>query len=367
MCTFPGKLVNLLIMWHNAPIMNNSLSYKLKCINEDFQVTEVSLMPSFVLKGPRKFTYIWLQKSGFTTFEVLEQIKDFFELSFEDVCCQGLKDEEAITEQLISVKKILNEKKIKAFNKKSTFKNKFSKIKYIMGYGEKPLKERALHGNAFKIVVRNINSALADNLLNYINNHKQLYFINYYDNQRFGMPGGPYNTHLIGKAIVKNNWKQAYEQLKITNNITQNVKLKTKNITDYKKVFKSINPQKVSFFVSAYNSFLWNAQASLVVKKCTQSKNYLFENVGQLHLPTDYLFQCPYIYEAGGHELITENFSVQSKANKRNLLVATNVYAHDLEPDELHKNKKKITLSFYLPTGSYATMIVKQLFLKLKI
>jgi len=347
--------------------LNSPLNYKLKCINEDFQVTEVSLMPSFVLKGPRKFTYIWLQKSGFTTFEVLEQIKVFFKLSFKDVCCQGLKDEEAITEQLISVRKIFNEKNVKAFNKKHTLKNKFSKIKYIVGYGENPIKERALHGNAFKIVVRNLNSTLAENLFNYIYDHKQLYFINYYDNQRFGMPGGPYNTHLIGKAIVKNNWKQAYEQLKITNNITQNVRSKTKNISDFKEVFSAINPQKVSFFVSAYNSFLWNAQASLVVKKSTKSRNYLFENVGKLYLPTDYLFQCPHIYEAGGYELITENLLVKSKLNKRNLLVATNMYAHDLEPDEIHKNKKKITLSFYLQTGSYATMIVKQLFLKLKI
>ncbi|MBU0999130.1 tRNA pseudouridine(13) synthase TruD [Patescibacteria group bacterium] len=346
--------------------MNNSLNYKLKCINEDFQVTEVSLMPSFVLSGPRKFTYIWLQKSGFTTFEVLEQIKVFFKLSFEDVSCQGLKDEEAITEQLISVKKILSEKDIKAFNKKHTFKNKFAKIKYIVGYGEKPIKERALHGNAFKIVVRNLNSTFADNLLNYIHDHKQLYFINYYDNQRFGMPGGPHNTHLIGKSIMKNNWKQAYDQLKITNNITQEVGLKTNEVSDFKKVFASMNPKKVSFFVSAYNSFLWNAEASLVIKKHTKSKICLFENVGKLYLPTDYLFQCPHICEAGGYELIAENLSVQSKPNKRNLLVATNMYAHDLEPDELYKNKKKITLSFYLPTGSYATMIVKQLFLKLK-
>ncbi|MFA6177879.1 MAG: tRNA pseudouridine(13) synthase TruD [Candidatus Paceibacterota bacterium] len=346
--------------------MNNSLSYKLKCINEDFQVTEVSLMPSFTQKGLRKFTYIWLQKSGFTTFEILEQIKIFFKLSFEDVCSQGLKDEDAITEQLISIKKVLKEKDIKAFNKKYVLKNKFAKIKYVIGYGEKAIKERALHGNAFKIVVRNLNSSLANNLLDYIHNHKQLYFINYYDNQRFGMPGGPYNTHLIGKAIVKNNWKQAFEQLKITNNITQKGELKTKNIANFKKIFESMNPKKVSFFVSAYNSFLWNTQASLIIKKHTKSKNSLFKNVGRLYLPTDYLFQCPHIYEAGGYELISENFLVKPKPNKRNLLVATNMYAHDLEPDEFHKNKKKITLSFYLPTGSYATMIIKQLFINLR-
>ena len=346
--------------------MNQFEEYKIKHINEDFQVTEVSLMPSFISKGERKFTYVWLQKTGLTTFEALEQIKLFFKLSFKDVCSQGLKDEDAITEQLISVKKILKEKDTKAFNKKHKFKNKFSKIKFIVGHGENPIKERALHGNVFKIVVRNLNSTLADNLLNYVQNNKQLYFINYYDNQRFGMPGGPYNTHLIGKTIVENNWKQAYQQLKITNNITQGAVIKAKDIPDYKKIFEAMNPKKVSFFVSAYNSFLWNSKASLLVKKNAKSNKFLFKNVGKLYLPTNSAFQCPHICEAGGYELITENFLAKPKLNKRNLLVATNMYAHDLEPDELHKNKKKITLSFYLPTGSYATMIIKQLFINLK-
>lgn len=346
--------------------MDKYEGYKIKHINEDFQVTEVSLMPSFISKGKRKFTYIWLQKSGFTTFEALEQIKLFFKLSFEDVCSQGLKDEDAITEQLISIKKILKEKDIVVFNKKHKFKNRFSKIKFVMGHGEKPIKERALHGNAFKIVVRNLNSTIADNLSNYVHNHKQLYFINYYDNQRFGMPGGPYNTHMIGKAIVGNNWKQAYEQLKITNNITQGAELKAKDISDYKKVFDVMNPKKVSFFVSAYNSFLWNSQTSLLIEKNTKSKKFIFKNVGKLYLPTNTVFQCPHICEAGGFELIPENFLVKPKPNKRNLLVATNMYAHDLESDDLHKSKMKITLSFYLPTGSYATMIIKQLFINLK-
>jgi len=127
-----------------------------------------------------------------------------------------------------------------------------------------------------------------------------------------------------------------------------------------------MNPKKVSFFVSAYNSSLWNAEASLLVKKNTKSKKSIFKNVGELYLPTNSVFQCPHLCEVGGYELITENLLVKSKPNKRNLLVATNMYVHDLESDELHKNKKKITLSFYLPTGSYATMIIKQLFINFK-
>lgn len=345
--------------------MNLPIDYELKCINEDFQVTEVSLMPHLKIKRPYEFTYVWLQKSGFTTFDILEQIKNFFKLTFEDVSSQGLKDKDAITEQLISIKKVLSNKDVTYFNKKHKLKNKFSRIKHIVGYGKEPIKERMLHGNSFRIVVRNLKNTLADDLLSYISSRRHYYFINYYDNQRFGMPDGPYNTHLIGKAIVENNWKQAYEHIKITNNDFPKVVAKTKSLLDFKKIFKSINPKKISFFVSSYNSLLWNAQASLMVKKHTKSKQHSFKNVGRLYLPVDHSFRCPHMCETEGYEFVVKKFAVRQQIYSRNTMVATTVYAHNLENDELHKNMKKLTFSFFLPTGSYATMIVKQIFLRL--
>jgi tRNA pseudouridine13 synthase len=344
----------------------NNISYKLKCKNDDFQVTEVSLMPDITLKRPFKYSYVWIQKSGFTTFEILEQIKNFFKLTFDDVRSQGLKDEDAITEQLISIRKILTDKDIAVFNKKYRFKNKFSHIKNIIGYGNEPVKERELHGNSFKIVIRNLEENLAKKFLDYISTNRYFYFINYYDNQRFGMPGGPYNTHLIGKAIVENDWRKAYEYMKNSNNITPEIIAKTKSVSDFSGVFKLINPKKLSFFVSAYNSFLWNKYASLLVKKNTKSKEYLFENVGTLSLPIVSSFQCPHICEAEGYEFLFEKFIARPKGYKRNLIISTTVYSNNLEVDELHKGKKKLTISFFLPTGCYATMIIKQLFFNIE-
>lgn len=286
-------------------------------------------------------------------------------MSFEDVVSQGLKDEDAITEQLISVKQIIKDKNVIAFNKKYKSRQKFCQIKHIVGYGNEAIRERMLHGNSFRIVVRNLDNTIAENLLSYISHHRHHYFINYYDNQRFGMPGGPYNTHLIGKAIVENNWKEAYQHIKNSNNALPDSVTKNKNITDFKEVFKLMNPKKVSFFVSSYNSFLWNSQASSIVNKHTKSKKHSFENIGDLHIPTTQSFLCPSICDADGYEFITQEFTTKDKKNSRNIIVTTTIYAHDLEKDELHNNKKKLTLSFYLPTGSYATMIVKQIFLRL--
>lgn len=108
------------------------MNYKLKSINEDFQVAEVSLMPHLEAKEPYQFTYVLLQKSGFTTFEALGQIKNFFKLEFNDLNSQGLKDEDAITEQLISVKKVLNDKDIVSFNKKHKLKTNFLTLSILL-------------------------------------------------------------------------------------------------------------------------------------------------------------------------------------------------------------------------------------------
>jgi len=56
--------------------MASLINYKLKFINEDFQVTEVSLMPTLFAKKFCSFTYLWVQKSGFTTFDVLGHVKN---------------------------------------------------------------------------------------------------------------------------------------------------------------------------------------------------------------------------------------------------------------------------------------------------
>ena len=41
-----------------------------------------------------------------------------------------------------------------------------------------------------------------------------------------------------------------------------------------------MNLKKVSFFVSAYNSFLWNIKASLVIKKIQEVKTVYLKMLG---------------------------------------------------------------------------------------
>ena len=166
--------------------------HKLKSKNEDFEVTEISLLPKFFKKGP--YTYLWIKKSGFSSFDVQDILRNFFKLESDDINIQGLKDEDGVTAQILSARRVLLSKDIHAFNKKWGKGHMYVLIERILGYGRNPVAERMLHGNLFNIVVRKLSPAIAERIYVKIARERFFSFVNYYDSQRFGVPGGSYNT-----------------------------------------------------------------------------------------------------------------------------------------------------------------------------
>ena len=81
--------------------------YKLKTIKDDFVVKEVPLEPYFLNKKDSEYTYIWVEKKGLTTFDAMDKLRTFFKLNNDDIRHQGLKDEDGVTYQIISLKKKL--------------------------------------------------------------------------------------------------------------------------------------------------------------------------------------------------------------------------------------------------------------------
>jgi len=113
-----------------------------------------------------------------------------------------------------------------------------------------------------------------------------------------------------------------------------------------------------------YNSFLINTKISSVLRKSTKSKEYKFKNIGGLSLPENIIFQSPNVCSINGYAL-SKNYRIRHETISRSLTVTTTIFPLEINKDELHKNKYKLTVSFFLPTGSYATMIIKQIFIKL--
>jgi len=339
-------------------------NYKLKCKHEDFIVNEVPLLPCLSPQKSSRYTYFWLKKKGLTTFDAQEIIAKFFEVNQLDINVEGLKDEDAITFQIFSIKKILRKRIINGFNQKL---QPGLKIESIIGYGKEPVNEKFLHGNTFVITIRNLDKSIAHEFHNLVLSTRLFPFINYYDNQRFGLAGGPYNTHLIGKSIVKNDWERAFfEFQKSGNNIRKNEPLIKKGTSrkNYKNFFKTISPKKVAFFVSSYNSYLWNNEASRLVEKFNKGELEHFNGVGDLFIPRSLSFYSTSTCQVKGHHFDKNNFKIEPKTDIRSLVVNTNIYSTNLNEDELNKSKWKVEISFFLPTGCYATMLIKQIFLR---
>lgn len=345
-----------------------SIKYKLKSIKEDFIVNEVSLLPFFSLKDESKFTYIILKKSGMTTFDAMGHLVNFFKLNYEDVSAEGLKDEDGITTQLISIKKILEAKDIVKFNKIFLKSDYYSRIEEIRGYGNQSLLPRLLHGNSFEITIRDLDKKTAEKFQKYCLNNRHMSFVNYYDNQRFGIVGGVYNTHLIGKAIIENNWVGAFNEFKKSKNeelkIVKNFPKLNQN--DCRDLFKKINPSKIAFFISSYESYIWNKKASEYLGKIKNVREFIFPKIGKLAIPDKNIIRVINIFSCMGYSFDKNTFTAIKKEKQRNLIVNTTVFPLHIDKDELNKSKYKIMISFFLPTGCYATMIIKQIFLKLK-
>lgn len=83
-----------------------------------------------------------------------------------------------------------------------------------------------------------------------------------------------------------------------------------------------------------------------------------------LRLLCDRNFQSFNTCSLNGFAFTESSGQIESRPFTRSLAVTTTVFAGDLEKDDLHKNKWKTTLSFFLPPGSYATMLIKQIFIR---
>jgi len=179
----------------------------MKMENKDFVVREISLFPPFEDKANSTHSYFLVEKEGLTTFKLIEILKDYFGLDFIDISVEGLKDEDGITEQLVSVRKILGVTDQQNFNIFFQEKNKKIRMLSIIGYGNEPLQPGNLYGNTFVITVRNLTQKQSKRIRLWRQDNKYFSFINYYDSQRFGTPGNIHNTHLIGKNIIRGKWK----------------------------------------------------------------------------------------------------------------------------------------------------------------
>ncbi|MDR2967716.1 MAG: tRNA pseudouridine(13) synthase TruD [Methanobacteriaceae archaeon] len=170
---------------------------------EDFYVEEI---PEIVPSGEGPNVWIWIEKVGRTTLDVLLDISRDLHISRKRMGFAGMKDKKAITQQWICISNMDSEEQ---FNEVLDLKGKVHNTKFLKVLrGQKKLRMGQLLGNKFKILIKGIedvekSSEIANNILK---NLEETGVPNYFGWQRFGKPRT--NTHLVGKALVANDLKE---------------------------------------------------------------------------------------------------------------------------------------------------------------
>ncbi len=383
---------------------------KLKCRPDDFVVTER------LKTGPSvgSFALYRLSKTDLGTPEAIAQIRRSWNLDARRVAHAGLKDRHAVTHQYITVRN----------GPQTDLRQDRFSLEYCGQTGEAVSAAR-IDGNHFQIIVRQLTQPQASQIVNRVSSAGGVAVPNYFDQQRFGSLG--YSGEYVAAAWCRRDYERATwlaladpnphdrssekEQKEILRDhwgdwVTCKQQLQRshrRSIVTYlvdhpvgfRKAFGLIRSDLRGLFLSAFQSAVWNrmlgrmleqefpefpttdiADASLpfgcLASASVSSSDQTLPLVSarSRNLPEDVRRHAAEATECYG--LRPEEMKLSwprdrffSRGNRRCWLVPDSVTA-DIADDDIYEGSQRVRLEFELPSGSYATMLIRGLTSDLK-
>lgn len=163
---------------------------RIKVAPEDFEVEEI---PAYDPCGSGDFLYLWVEKRGQGAEYFVRQVAQRLGITPGEVGTAGLKDRHAVTRQRISVPWQVE-------NRLPKLEGDGIRLLEICGRHTNKLRMGHLHGNRFRILIRNTDPDAAVRLGPLVERLQQLGLPNGYGAQRFGRDG---ETVLLGLAMLR--------------------------------------------------------------------------------------------------------------------------------------------------------------------
>ena len=323
--------------------------YKIKQVPEDFIVKEIS---NFAVEETGRYLYYKLKKKNRNTLNVVRELSRQLKIAEKQIGFAGSKDKHACTEQLISILGVSKDK-IETVNIDNISLE-------FLGYGPEPVTLGDLQGNNFEITVRDLDQV----------NVKETDFVeNYFDEQRFSS----HNSE-IGRSLVKKDFKKAAK-------LIEDLRLKehlSKYQNDFIGALKKLPLRLLKMYVHAYQSYLWNETVSALLQgkevEYSLGKFVFAEERSYMEIPIiGFSTELDESKEVISRIMRKEslNFSdfvikqipeISMEGDLRKVCVDVSDFSYIEGNDELNDGKKKVLLKFFLPKGSYATMVVRKVF-----
>ena len=181
---------------------------------EDFYVEEI---PEMLPDGEGPNIWIWIEKLGRSTLDVLLDISRDLHISRKRTGFAGMKDKNAITRQWICISNMESEEQ---FKEVEALAGAIKNTEFLeITRGRKKLRMGQLKGNKFRILIKDVEgmenfdtpleayddaAKRAEKILKKL---EKTGVPNYFGWQRFGKPRT--TTHLVGEALVRNDLCEA--------------------------------------------------------------------------------------------------------------------------------------------------------------
>ncbi len=386
---------------------------KLRRLNSDFCVAELNDIP---VEREGEYTVYELKKSGWNTLDAIKSFSINFDIPIQNFSHAGLKDRHAETSQLITI----------YGGAPRNFNQENLSLEYL-GHSRRETKATDIAANRFTLVLRSLNELEEKSARNALPQIENTGIANYFDDQRFGsyIPGHPFIAeHWIKKEYEKALWLTFAEQ----NSFDDGEEREQKDILrdnwgdwktckqllsrshrrsiitflddrkdDFKGAWACVNADMRGLYLTAFQSHLWNlilndyfhkvctsdqlinfrlkpGEVSLPISLTAEQKKEL--HAAEIQLPSGRLKanNCP-SYELIEQSLKNHGWTIKELTVRhprdrffpkaiRAAMIPVNELEWNFAEDELSPGESKLTVSFLLPRGCYATMLVKRLMLE---
>ncbi len=362
---------------------------RLKSFPEDFMVGEIPLK-EYAANSSGAFAVYALWKRNFNTEDAIQFVCKRFNLKRGDVKFAGAKDRNAITTQHISIARDKGKLVLDEENIKLTF----------AGFSNEPISLGNLAGNRFELIIREVTSderARFESKLSSIlqtsqssqssKSFQSFLLPNYFDEQRFST-----NNVAIGLCILKRDFKTA------TQHIAQSAQSGREGYyekqvlahlqslpTDYVGALQKIPPKILLMYLHAVQSYIFNESLARLIREsgqefveepysqgqfvfCTGIAAY--QSLHAMHLPLIGFSSA--VRDTATTALLAQlginhrDFIIRAipelsiEGSERSALMQVDDFSATWTAESIPESALK--LSFALPKGSYATMVVKALF-----